>query len=69
MTQSDSGKKIIDCIPVEKLLLETDGPFIDIRGKKSTPETTAIILQNIAIIKKNPNMGLMVKENFVRLLS
>lgn len=37
MTQSDNGKKIIERIPIDRLLLETDGPFVKVNGQNSTP--------------------------------
>src|SRR5690606_31942578 len=33
MTQSESGKKIVRRIPIDRILLESDGPFISLESK------------------------------------
>lgn len=69
MTQSNNGKKIIDCLPVERILLETDGPFITANAQPSTPLLTNLILQQIARLKQQPDIGLTISQNFKNLLS
>lgn len=69
MTQSQGGKKIIDCIPPERILLETDGPFVKVDGQPSTPLNTNLTLVQVSILKKNDTIGLTIRENFKTLLS
>jgi TatD DNase family protein len=52
MTLSNNGKKIIDSIPNDRILLETDGPFVEYNKSPSTPLLTQVIAQNIKDIKK-----------------
>ncbi|MDP1728434.1 MAG: Qat anti-phage system TatD family nuclease QatD [Bacteroidota bacterium] len=52
MTISESGKKIIEQIPIERILIETDGPFTVFSEKPSTPELSEQIFVNIKRIKK-----------------
>jgi TatD DNase family protein len=52
MTQSDNGKKIIQRIPKERLLLETDGPFIKIQNHSVNPYFSRLIADRLYEIKK-----------------
>lgn len=53
MTQSINGKKIIGALPVERILLETDGPFTVLDNVPFTPLNSEIIINEIIQIKKN----------------
>lgn len=73
MTTFNSGKKIIERIPVERILIETDGPFTEYNNQPATPILSREIVQRIQVIK---NEGLDVKvtediifDNFKRLLT
>lgn len=72
MTLSDKGKKIIDAIPIDRILLETDGPFVEYNKSPSTPLLTQVIAQNINQIKKmgpdGNNLMLLLSNNFKNLL-
>lgn len=65
MSSSNNGKKIINAIPNDRLLLETDGPFVEYNNSPSTPLLTQVIVQNINQIKK---FGLDC-DNLIHLLS
>lgn len=72
MTQSENGKKIIDRIPIERILLETDGPFIKVDNQPSTPLVTKQILEKIVAFKlvqvgKVPD-SIFIYENLKRIL-
>jgi len=56
MTKTDSGKKIIDCIPSDRILTETDAPYNNVCSIKQA-------LLNIGLSENQ------VYENFRRLLS
>lgn len=70
MLQSKSGRKVIECIPVEKILLESDAPFTkDLKDRYSiafNEELYSYLSQNyhqdIEVVKKR------VKANFAALL-
>lgn len=64
MTLSDNGKKIIERIPIDRLLLETDGPFIVIEKKPSTPLNISQTLTNLISIKISQD-DKNVTSNFV----
>lgn len=51
MTQSINGAKIIEALPFERILLETDGPFTSLKNVPFTPLKTEIIINEIIRIK------------------
>jgi TatD DNase family protein len=55
MTKSKNGQKIIDSIPINQILLETDGPFTSLGSKKFTPLMVDSILDKICHLKKDYN--------------
>ena len=55
MLQSTNGKKIINRIPVNKLLIESDAPFIKINNRGFKPADIEIIFQELAVLK---NIGI-----------
>lgn len=69
MTQTDNGKKIIGQIPLDRMLLETDGPFIQVEGKPSTPLIVHHIIKQIEYIKGKDDVGKSIYQNFRSLLT
>lgn len=51
MTQSVNGAKIIEALPLERILIETDGPFTYLNNLPFTPLKTEIIIDEIIRIK------------------
>jgi TatD DNase family protein len=70
MIQSTSGRKIINILPHDRILLETDAPFTNYQGKPCFPQTTSIIASEILKIKSNDEKmtNLSFETNFKRLL-
>ncbi|WP_396633420.1 Qat anti-phage system TatD family nuclease QatD [Maribacter sp. R86514] len=70
MTKSKNGQKIIDCIPNQQILLESDGPFISKGPKIFTPLMVNMILDNLCLLKKSNNEELKstVLQNFYDLV-
>lgn len=48
MLNSENGKKVIDLIPSDRLLLETDAPFIKINNSNYKPSDLSIIVKKLA---------------------
>ncbi len=69
MTQSENGRKIIDHIPIDRILLETDGPFIKINNKPSTPLVTNLIFNEVANLKQQTQVLIHLNENLRKLLA
>lgn len=71
MVKSKNGINIIRAIPLNRILLETDGPFIEFDGKKSTPLMSIYIFKALGELKEvtNDNLTETLKMNFHTLLS
>jgi TatD DNase family protein len=71
MLNSDSGRKIISNIPVNRILIETDSPFTFMNGQIYKPSEIGKIAEEIAK-KRNTeveNMQIILWNNFSRLIS
>lgn len=69
MTQSENGKKIIAHIPKERLLLETDGPFIKFGN---TPFDPCIIDNTVTALRQiteSYEIASILNSNFMNLLN
>jgi TatD DNase family protein len=71
MIKSKKGSDIISRIPLDRILIESDGPYIDNKGKPIYPYEL-IEVYNYLAIKNNistDEMIKMIKNNFFNLLS
>lgn len=71
MCHSDNGKKIIDAVPSNRLLIETDGPFIKTKDIVSTPLVSSTIAREVCKLKNQNNLdafGVELKKTFKSLL-
>jgi TatD DNase family protein len=48
MLRNDKGLKLLQSLPVDRLLSETDGPFTENRGKPLRPLDVAIVVRDMA---------------------
>lgn len=48
MLNSDSGRKIIDLIPNNRILIETDSPFVKFKNRNFSPIDVSIIFEKLA---------------------
>jgi TatD DNase family protein len=71
MISSEKGQRIISRLPRERVLTETDGPFVKIAGKPVTPRDVAIVEQFLADrwSTKIADVQATVWDNFRTLLS
>lgn len=71
MTNSDKGKRIVKGIPLDKILLESDGPFISINNLPTQPKDTIHALNGIADILgiKVETLSQKIFKNFQVILS
>jgi TatD DNase family protein len=51
LLRSKTHKKIVKKLPLERIMLETDSPWIKIDGKESMPTDVKIVAQKIAEVK------------------
>lgn len=66
MINSPNGKKIIDRIPKDRILTETDGPFVKVKGKPAMPENVELIHNYLSNLWKQDTKKVIeqIKYNF-----
>ena len=52
LMKSKNHKKIVRDMPLEKIMLETDAPWLALEGGRNTPLSIKSVAQKIAEIKK-----------------
>lgn len=70
MIKSKNGQKIIERIPSERVLTETDGPYVKVNGRPAEPESVTHV---ISYLQKTWNMSskeveFKIRENFNRII-
>ncbi|WP_418027536.1 TatD family hydrolase [Paenibacillus sp. JJ1722] len=70
MIQSSNGCKIIEKIPRDRLLTETDGPFVKIEGKVITSQDISLVLKYLGLLWNcsYADVELQIKSNFKQVL-
>lgn len=71
MTNSESGRKIIRQIPIERLLLESDSPFVKMENKPFSPKDMRQIVNRISEIKNvdTEKLELELWNNFKKIIT
>jgi TatD DNase family protein len=71
MVRSKKGRQIIEIIPLDCILTETDGPFIQLGSREVTPSDIKTLLIALADIRKLPVLEIEnhINSNFRRLIS
>lgn len=70
MARSERGRILIKMLPSNRLLTETDGPFIQIKDRPAYPTDVPLAVEAIASIRNVPttNMNDIVHTNLISLL-
>lgn len=70
MVQSNNGKKILEIIPKDRILTETDGPFTSYNNKPQQPWNVGICIESLAIFFRinQEEMQFQVYRNLMILL-
>lgn len=50
MINSQQGRRVISWLPKDRVLLETDGPFVEVNGKTATPLDVVIVTEYLCNI-------------------
>lgn len=71
MTRSPSGQAVIAAIPDDRLLTETDGPFVKHAGRAVHPSDMANVLPALAKLRgmTPEELGMLILQNFRRAVS
>jgi TatD DNase family protein len=70
MTKSRNGQAIIAALPTERVLTETDGPFVQIAGRAAIPPDVALVEEYLAALWKmeKSQVEACIRENFCNLI-
>jgi TatD DNase family protein len=70
MIQSSNGCKIIEKIPPDRLLTETDGPFVEIKGEVITSKDIMLVLNYLSSLWNcsYEDVEVQIKSNFRQVL-
>lgn len=70
MVRSQNGRSLISAMPRDRVITESDGPFVDINGTAAVPWDTDSVLVHLANVWQcSPeDSATIVRENFGRLL-
>lgn len=70
MTESPNGRKIIQRLPPERVLTESDGPFVRVKGRAIVPADVITVEDYLADVwqREKSEVRLMIKENFLKLV-
>lgn len=70
MLQSDRGRKLIASLPINRILTESDGPFIEFNGQPFSSVNISIVLKMLADLWRLPinQTEYIVDQNYKLLL-
>jgi len=70
MLKSEKGQKLLEIIPRDKLLTESDGPFVKLNGKAARPTDVPLIISELAkLFGTNTNdLAKTISDNFRRIV-
>jgi len=70
MVVSPNGQKIIANLPPERVLTETDGPFVKINGKPAIPSDVSLVEEYLSTLwnMERRVVKAQIKENFLKLV-
>ncbi len=70
MVMSDRGKSLISAMPIDRVLTESDGPFVKLFGRECKPENLGFVVKELAKIWNFSQQQAQHKiyENFISLL-
>lgn len=70
MLNSISGKSIIDLLPLDRILTETDAPFVNVNNKVAFPSDVDTVIEYLAKIhdKQKQEIIEIVKANFFKMI-
>jgi TatD DNase family protein len=71
MLSSDKGRQLVQQIPRDRILTETDGPFVQLKGRPAYPWDIEIVTKQLAKLWNIPNDAAesLIQHNFTNLIS
>jgi TatD DNase family protein len=70
MIKSKNGQKIIEKIPVDRILTESDGPYVKTKGKSAEPKDVRLVIEHLKIVwnKSFDEIDQIVRRNFKNII-
>jgi TatD DNase family protein len=70
MFDSPNGRKIVASLPPERVLTESDGPFVKVRGRAAVPADVAFAEEGLASLWRleRREVSAKIRQNFVELI-
>ena len=70
MIKSKNGQKIIEEIPVDRILTESDGPYVKTKGKPAEPKDVRLVIEHLKIVwnKSFDEIDQIVRRNFKNII-
>jgi TatD DNase family protein len=70
MLRNDRGRALVESLPLDRLLTETDGPFTEVAGKPANPSDVAHAVNELASLhrKSITDIGRLIRANLKLLL-
>jgi TatD DNase family protein len=70
MFDSPNGRKIVASLPPERVLTESDGPFVKVRGRAAVPADVAFAEEGLASLWKieRREVTAKIRQNFLELI-
>lgn len=71
MVFSEKGRRIISCLPRDRILTETDGPYTSVDNRLAQPQDVEVVLCYLQKLWKIPleEVKQIVWENFMRIIN
>lgn len=70
MIKSKNGQKVIEKIPVDRILTESDGPYVKTKGKPAEPKDVRLVIEHLKIVwnKSFDEIDQIVRRNFKNII-
>lgn len=70
MIKSKNGQKIIEKIPVDRILTESDGPYVKTKGKPAEPKDVRLVIEHLKIVwnKSFDEIDQIIRRNFKNII-
>ena len=69
MVRSNTGKQIINQIPINRIFIESDSPFTKVLGRKYTIDKLGTVYEEIAHVKRIDEVDNLKKQVTLNYLS
>lgn len=62
MIRSNNGEQIINQIPINRIFVESDGPFTKVLGRKYTIEKLSTVYEELVHVKRSDEVEILIEQ-------